>query len=196
MLKLQSSKNYENYRWFFTSSDNLVIGGKSDEQNELVLKNFLRPEYTILHTSNPGSPFMIIQSENPDKDDIEESAIFCACFSKQWKEVKPNKKIEVDVFKGDQVYKTKSMKTGTFGIKGDKKILKVVPKLVLVFQKGKLKSVPRTKKEKPLVEIKPGKLTKEKAAELIAKKIKDKFHFPISKEEIRSAIPSNKIGVK
>jgi predicted ribosome quality control (RQC) complex YloA/Tae2 family protein len=187
-------KKYENFRWFFTSEDILAVGGKSDEQNELAIRNFLKPDYTLVHTSAPGSPFMILQSENPTEKDIEEIAVFCACFSKQWKEGK--NLIEVDVFKGNQIYKNKLMKTGTFGVKGEKKTLKVKPSLIMIIQKGKLRAVPKTTKEKKLVEIKQGRLTKEQAAEKIAKKLKNVYHFPFSKDEIMSAIPSDKLDVK
>lgn len=190
------AKDYKNYRWFFTSNNVLVVGGKSDEQNEQALKYFLKPNYTIMHTSKPGSPFMIIQSDKPTKKDLEETAIFCACFSKQWKIVKPSSKIDIDIFKGGQIYKSKLMKKGTFGIKGKKETIKVKPELVLIFQKGKLKAVPKNSYEKILAEIKPGKLSKEQAAEKIAKKIKDKFHLPIIKDEIMQAIPSGKLSVK
>lgn len=190
------NREYENFRWFFTSEDNLVIGGKSDEQNELVVNKFSKPDYTIMHTSAPGSSFMIIQTNNPSKKELEETGVFTACFSQEWKRGK--KKIDIDVFKGEQVYKTKSMKLGSFGIKGDKKTIKVVPELVLIMQKGKLRAVPKTieKKNEILAEIKPGNLDKEKASEKIAKKIKDKYHFPVSREEIMQAIPSDKLGVK
>jgi hypothetical protein len=188
-------KNYETYRWFFTSNGILVVGGKSDEQNELAIRYFLKPEYTVMHTSAPGSPFMIIQSAKPNKKDLDETAIYCACFSQQWKKSK-GKKIEIDVFKGNQIYKAKTMKTGTFGVKGKKTTMKVKPELVLVIQKGKLRAVPKTARETKLAEIKPGKLSKEKAVEKISKKIKDKYHFPVSKEEIMKAIPSNQLSVK
>ncbi len=194
LRKLNPIKDYRNYRWFFTSNKVLVIGGKSDEQNELAIKNFLRPEYIVMHTSAPGSSFMIIQSNKPSKKDLDETAIFCACFSQQWKNNK--KQIEIDIFKGGQIYKTKSMKTGSFGVKDNKKTKKVKPELVLVIQKGKIRAVPKTTKEKKLGVIKQGKLTKEQAAEKIAKKIRDKFDFPVSKEEIMQAIPSDKLGVR
>jgi len=193
-VKLNPMKDYRNYRWFFTSNNVLVVGGKSDEQNEFVIKNFLNPNYVVMHTSNPGSPFMIIQSKNPTKADLDETAIVCASFSKQWKVGK--KQIEVDIFKGEQIYKIKSMKTGTFGVKKGKKIKKVNPELVLIIQKGKLRAVPKTTKAKHLVEIKPGKLSKEQAVEKIAKIIKDKHHFPITRQEIMQAIPSDKLSVK
>ena len=194
MLKKNPQKNYEKYRWFFTSNNVLVVGGKSEEQNELAIKNFLKSNYIVMHTSAPGSPFMIIQSDKPTKKDLDETAIFTASFSKQWKN--GNKNIEIDIFKGGQVYKVKSMKTGTFGVKGDKETKKVKPELVLIIQKGKFRAVPSEGKEKKLVEIKPGKLSKEKAVEKIAKIIQDKFHLPVHKDEIMQAIPSDKFSVK
>jgi hypothetical protein len=189
-----NGNEYENYRWFFTSGDVLVVGGKSDEQNEAVIANFLRPEYIIMHTTEPGSSFMIIQSEKPGKKDLEETAVFCACFSQQWK--KGDKLISIDIFKGEQVYKNKSMKTGTFGVMGEKKTMKVKPELVLVIQKGKLRAVPTTTKEEKLTVVVPGKLSKEEAAIKIARAISNKYHFPVSRDEIMQAIPSDKIGVK
>jgi len=194
MLRKNIQEDYRNYRWFFTANNILVVGGKSDSQNESVIRVFSSQGYTIMHTSSPGSPFMIIQSENPSKKDLDETAIFCACFSQQWKEGK--KKIDVDIFKGEQIYKNKSMKAGSFGVKGDKKTVKINPELVLVIQKGKLRAVPKTTKEKKLVSIKQGKLTKEEASEKISKIIKDKFNFPISKDEIMQAIPSDKLSVR
>ena len=194
-MKTNPAKDYKNYRWFFTSNNVLVVGGKSDEQNELVIKNFLKPDYTVMHTSLPGSPFMIIQSDKPTKNDLDETAIFCAAFSKQWKNSSKNK-IDIDVFKGGQVYKIKSMKMGTFGVKGDKKTKKVQPKLILIIQKGRFRAVPNSGKESKLAEIKPGNSTKEQAAEKLAKKIRDKFNLPAHKDEIMQAIPSNKLSVK
>ena len=38
MIKVE----YEKYRWFFTSSDKLVIGGKSSKQNEEIMKSLCR----------------------------------------------------------------------------------------------------------------------------------------------------------
>jgi len=194
MERLETINSYENFRWFFTSEGTLAIGGKSDEQNEIVIKNFLNPKFFVLHTTEPGSPFMIIQKENPSKKEINETAIFCACFSKQWKLGK--KIISVDVFRGEQIYKTRSMKKGTFGVIGKKDVIKVRPKLFLVIQRGKLRAVPKVVNEKKLGVITQGNLTKEEAADIIFKKIKDYYHLPLLKEEIMAAIPSDKINVK
>lgn len=191
---IKIDKKYENFRWFFTSDNKLVVGGKSDEQNELAIREFLKPNYVVLHTSEPGSPFMIIQDGNPSKKDIEESAVFCASFSKQWKLGK--KIVDIDIFNGNQLYKLKLMKKGTFGVKGERRTIKVKPGLILTIQKGKFRAVPVISKEKKLADIKQGKMTKEQAAQKIIKIIKDKYHFPVSKEEIMQAIPSNSLDVK
>ena len=41
-------KDYKKYRWFFTSSDNLVIGGKSAEQNEEIMKDSVSREALVI----------------------------------------------------------------------------------------------------------------------------------------------------
>jgi len=204
---LNPAKDHRNCRWFYTSSGKLVVGGKSDSQNELVLRHFLKPDYVVMHTSKPGSGFMIIRGEKPSKKDLDECAVFCGCFSKQWKGLKSGRdKISIDIFKGEDVYKEKGMKLGTFGVRGKKKTIKIKPELVLVIQKGCLRAVPkisvgRGKKKtngenQVLAEIKPGKMGKEEAVEKLAKIIKDKFHYPVSRDEIMQAIPSDKLGVR
>ena len=196
LREMREARDYMSYRWFFTSDGKLVVGGKSEEQNELVLRYFKKPHYTIMHTSKPGSPFMIIQSDDPSKKDLEECAVFCACFSKEWKNVRKGGKIDIDVFKGGDVFKSRDMKTGTFGVKNKKKV-KAKPELMIIIQKGKVKAVPKVKRdEESLAVITPGKMDKEEAAKKIAKKIRDKFLLPVSKEEVMRAIPSGNMGVR
>ncbi len=183
--------NYEKYRWFYTSSGKLVIGGKNAEQNEEIMKN-VEVDDVIMHTSTPGSPFCIIK--NPSAKEIEETAIFTACFSHEWK--KKKKKSEVHIFRGAQVIKNKGMKTGTFGVMGSVETKKVELKLVLDFQKGKLRALPPSAAKKKILMLVPGSLDKLRAAEKIADYIKTKHSYPISKEEVMSAIPSDNIGIR
>jgi len=192
--QIREAREYMSYRWFFTSEGKLIVGGKSDEQNENVLRYFKRPGYTIMHTTKPGSPFMIIQSDDPSKKDLDECAVFCACFSKEWKTGK--KSIDIDVFKGGDVFKNKTMKMGTFGVKNKKKV-KAKPELMVIIQKGKIRAVPKVKRaEESLAVIKQGKMDKEAAAEKIVKKIKEKYLLPVSKEEVMQAIPSGSMSVR
>jgi hypothetical protein len=179
-------KDFKKYRWFFTSGGNLVIGGKSSEQNEEIMKS-INASDIVMHTSSPGSPFCIIK--NPGKNDIEECAIFNACFSQEWKRGK--KKSEVHIFSGKQVVKSKGMKEGTFGISGVVKKKQVQLKLNLCFQEKILRAVPKeTAGKEGMLILTPGKIEKDKAAEKIVSMFKEKFNIVVSKEDILSAIPS------
>lgn len=187
----EERKDYEKYRWFFTSSGKLVIGGKSAEQNEKIM-NGAEDGDVIIHTSSPGSPFCIIK--NPSEKDIEEAAIFTACFSHEWKRGKT--KSEVHIFRGEQVTKNKGMKVGTFGVMGSIKRKKVDLKLALDLQKAKLRAVPMSVAKKKILILTPGNLDKNKATDKILEIIKNKYNYPITRDEVMSAIPSDNIGIR
>ena len=178
--------DYKKFRWFFTSSGALVIGGKSDSQNEEVVKDAKQHE-VILHTKSPGSPFCVIKEAIEETgEDVKEAAIFCACLSHAWKKSK-GKPIEVHYFTKSQVEKKKGMKTGTFGIKGKFEKLKAEPKLWLTFQEGVLRAVPF---ESDIAIITPGEMKKEQAALMVSKKLE------IPAEEVMSALPADGISIK
>jgi len=115
----------QNYRKFETSGGLKVVAGKNQEQNEELVKKFIGKNNLIMHTAKPGSPFCIILGrKKPKRKDIKETAVFCARYSQAWKKPKRKpKQVEVHIFSGKEVYKTKNMKTGTFGVERHKKIL-------------------------------------------------------------------------
>jgi len=103
------------FRKFTTLSGKLVLAGKNAEQNEQLVRQAGSDEF-MLHTKAAGSPFCNIKAaEGVSKEDIKEAALFCATYSREWKHY--HKDVEVHVFKGKDLYKEKSMKTGTFGVK-------------------------------------------------------------------------------
>jgi len=188
--------NYEKYRWFFTSSKLLVIGGKNAEQNEEILKEIIsaKEEIILMHTSDPGSPFCAILSnkEKIKNKDIKEAAIFTACFSKAWKEGK--KETTIDIFNNKQLFKEEKMKAGTWGVLGKVKKIKVPLELILTIQNGKLRAVPRITikdKKEAILKIVPGKIPKEE----IAKKIYEVLGNKFKNEEILSALPAGGIKI-
>lgn len=109
------------FRKFETSSGKVIFGGKSAESNEELIKQAGKDE-VVLHTKAPGSPFCNIKSKerNITKEDIYEAAVFCARYSRDWRDNKKN--VEVHIFLGKDIYKSKDMKLGTFGVKKYKKI--------------------------------------------------------------------------
>jgi hypothetical protein len=191
MLKQKKKTNneveklpYSKYRWFYTSSGKLVIGGKSALQNEEIVSSLIKSgkNYLVMHTKDPGSPFAIIQSESFSKTDIEETAIFTGCFSRAWREGK--KEAIVDIFQAIQIIKKKSMKAGTFGVSGNIQHKKVSLKLYLTKQKEFLRAVPFNSKEKGVICIAPGKIDKQNFAEQMSIKLE------IVKDEVLQALPT------
>lgn len=110
-----------NFRKFQTSSGKLVLSGRDENNNEDLVRQVSQNEL-VFHTKAVGSPFTNIKSPKDSllKDDIKESALFCALFSKDWKKNKGD--VIVHSFIGKDLYKNDKMKTGTFGVKKVKEI--------------------------------------------------------------------------
>lgn len=190
-----SFKSFSKYRWFFTSSGLLVVGGKNAVQNDELLHRIkeLGAKFIILHTSDPGSPFcVILESANKvSKLDIEEASIFTGCFSRAWKEGKMSTK--VDIFDSDQMHKNPDMKSGTWGVYGNIQRINVSLALVIIKQNGILRAVPEKTAERledssfpKKVRIYPGKIEKDH----MFAKLELELDESISKEEVLSAIPA------
>jgi len=118
------------FREFTTKRRTLILAGKSAENNEELIKQ-VKPNEEVFHTINPGSPFVNIK-DKPKLGDLKQAATICARYSKDWRNNK--KDILVHRFKGKDIYKTKTMKTGTFGIKRFKEI-KIKKNLIENFEK-------------------------------------------------------------
>ncbi len=103
------------FREFITKSGKKVLAGKNAEQNEELVKQFIGKRNRIFHSSKPGSPFCIIEKIKHSKKDEKETAIFCASKSQDWRDNKGD--VEINFFSGEDMYKRKSMKPGTFGVK-------------------------------------------------------------------------------
>ena len=110
------------FRKFTTSSGKQVVAGKSAENNEALVPQ-IGAEEIVFHTAKPGSAFCNIKANEKDisKQDLKETAIFCASKSQDWRDNKKN--VVVHYFLGKDIYKLKSMKTGTFGVKNTKEIV-------------------------------------------------------------------------
>jgi predicted ribosome quality control (RQC) complex YloA/Tae2 family protein len=110
------------FRKFTTSSGKLVLGGKSAENNEELVSQVIENEL-VLHTEAPGSSFCNIKAKKEDitKEDIYETAVFCAAYSQDWRD--NHKDIHVQVFSGKDIHKEKDMKLGSFGVKKAKTII-------------------------------------------------------------------------
>lgn len=182
------------WRTFITSSDLIVIAGKNSQQNDKIVK-IAKKQDIILHTAARGSPFCIIHAGKSkiDKQSIKEAAIFCASFSKAWKQGK--KIIEIHTFKPQDTYKRKGMAQGTYGVKRIQKKFRIKPELAIGIKQGKLQCSPASALDKAYITIKQGKQSKEKAAENIHNTLSKKS-IKTTKEKIMQLIPPGGFLIK
>lgn len=180
--------DYKKYKWFFTKSGKLVVGGKSAESNDTLLSELkkMQKELIVMHTQSPGSPFCaIIASPNTVSDsDMKECAVFTGCFSRAWKEGK--KTTTVHSFRLSQLNKDNSMKEGTWSVSGRVKDYNVEMKLAIVYQNEIVRAVPVSSiSDNEVIALAiPGKFDKTKV----------KIPFKVNKEQLISALPAG--GVK
>jgi hypothetical protein len=188
--------DYQKYRWFFTSSGKLVVGGKNSVQNDELINNLLlsKDNLIVMHTSEPGSPFCAILADEDKvtKKDLIECAIFTGCFSRAWKNQK--KKAQIDIFRSSQIYKSKGMKTGTWGIRTKPEKMVVELCLLLTKQEGVLRAVPESavkSKKDSFIKICPGKIDKKD----FLPKIDIELDGTFTQEEVLSALPAGGIKI-
>ena len=122
---------YERFRWFHTSDDFLVIGGRSADQNEEIVKKYMEKGDLFFHAQAHGGPVTVLKATGPSEPskDIDipersraEAARFAVTHSSVWKDGK----FEGDVYEvtPDQVSKTPEsgeyLEKGGFTIRGDR----------------------------------------------------------------------------
>ncbi len=107
-----------NFRTFVTSSGLHIFGGRDSENNDKLVWE-AKPTDVLIHTVEPGSPFVNIGSR-ADKSDIKESAIFCAKFSQAWRDSRRD--VSVNVFKRCDMMKDKRMKEGSWSVSREERI--------------------------------------------------------------------------
>jgi predicted ribosome quality control (RQC) complex YloA/Tae2 family protein len=101
------------FREYVLSSGRVVFGGRTAENNDELVE-IARPTETLLHTAEPGSPFVNVV-ESPSKDEIKEAAIFCAKYSQAWRDNKQD--VIVNKFLKSDMNKSPKMKAGTWSVK-------------------------------------------------------------------------------
>ncbi len=80
-------KWFHTFRWFRTSDNFLVIGGRDATTNEIVIKKKTEPSDLVFHTDMAGSPFFVVKSDGREITEtaIRETADATCTFSRAWK---------------------------------------------------------------------------------------------------------------
>ncbi|XP_065078533.1 ribosome quality control complex subunit NEMF homolog [Ochlerotatus camptorhynchus] len=118
---------FEKFYWFISSENYLVIGGRDQQQNELIVKRYMRPMDIYVHAEIQGASSVIIK--NPSGGDIPpktllEAGTMAISYSVAW-----DAKVVTSAYwvKSEQVSKTaptgEYLTTGSFMIRGKKNFL-------------------------------------------------------------------------
>merc|ERR1712002_926742 len=133
MSKIESIKKsrkvfwFEKFFWFISSENFLVIGGKDAQQNELLVKRYMKPNDVYVHADLHGAATVVVKNPTsgpvPPKT-LNEAGQFAVCFSAAW-----DSKILTAAYwvTPDQVSKTapsgEYLTVGSFMIRGKKNFL-------------------------------------------------------------------------
>lgn len=87
---------YHVYHWIITKNGFLAIGGRSAEQNEKIVRKFMKDKDIFIHADLHGAPVFLVFSEGREvpEEDLRDVAVLAASYSKAWREKLPS----VDVF--------------------------------------------------------------------------------------------------
>ncbi|MDY6771567.1 MAG: ribosome rescue protein RqcH [Candidatus Nanohaloarchaea archaeon] len=86
--KRQKKRWYEKFRWFYSSDGFLVVGGKDQTSNDVLVKKHMQKHDRYVHADFEGAPSVVVK--NPDQEEIpeqtlEEAAQLAIGYSKAWK---------------------------------------------------------------------------------------------------------------
>jgi len=86
-LKAMKKEWYEKFRWTFSSSGFLIIGGKDSTQNEILVKKHLGQHDIFAHADLPGGSVVIIKSNGKDvpEETKIEAVLFAVSYSRSWR---------------------------------------------------------------------------------------------------------------
>ncbi|KAG0266612.1 hypothetical protein DFQ27_009619 [Actinomortierella ambigua] len=128
---------FEKFMWFITSENYLVIAGRDMQQNEMIVKRYMKKNDIYVHADIHGAATVVVK--NPSDQPVPPNSLFQAgimsiCQSKAW-----DNKVVTSAFwvHADQVSKTapsgEYLTTGSFMIRGKKNFL---PPVQLVYGFG------------------------------------------------------------
>ena len=197
-------KWYEKLRWFISSENILVVGGRDANSNENVVKKYLEPNDIYLHADIHGASSTAIKLNGADLNDIilKESGEFAASFSSAWSKGFTTQ----DVFwvRPDQVSKTPEagefLAKGSFVIRGHRNYIRgarVKLAVGIVDYEGKrIMAGPIEALEahcENYVVLKPGFTKKEAIAKKILHKINEDDLLTL--DDIIRVLPSGKCDI-
>ena len=184
---------FENYHWFYTKNEHLVISGKNTDTNEKVVKKHMGERDIYVHADMYGAPSTVIRNENNSEiteEEINEAAAFAVSFSRAWQNgLSSGSAYWVTPL---QVSKTPEsgqyVRKGSWIVRGKRNYLFDLPlKLTISLKEIKNMKIPMIspfREDNEGITIIPGNTKRDRVARDIAKKM------DVDAEEILRILPS------
>ncbi len=199
-VKKKKTKSFwfEKYRWFLSSENNIVVGGRDAGSNDQVVKKYLKENDRYAHADISGAPSIVIKNKNIydekkgiSKGTLEEACVYAACFSKAWKQFAEAQAYWV---LPEQVSKTPQsgefVPRGAFIIRGKRNYvnckLEVAVGKIFIDDVEKIMCGPVSsvkKHSKKYFVLEPGNIKKSDISKKIAKE------FEVNVEEVSKVLP-------
>ncbi|CAG9334530.1 unnamed protein product [Blepharisma stoltei] len=134
---------WEKFNWFISSDNYIIVSGKDAQQNEMIVKKYMKKTDIYVHADIHGAASTVIKNPSglaiPVRT-LEEAGTFCVCLSNAW----ATKVIQAAWWVyAEQVSKTAPsglyLSAGSFMIRGKKNFLhpsKLEMSIVLLFKLG------------------------------------------------------------
>ena len=129
LVKNNKKHWYQDYHWFITDRNHVVVSGKNSAQNEELVKKYLDKYDLYFHSTYAGGAITILK--NPKQDvitpfELEEAGGFATIHSKAWVEESPDNAYWVNA---SQVSKTPEtgeyVEKGSFIIRGKRNLIRI-----------------------------------------------------------------------
>lgn len=116
---------FEKFYWFISSDGYLVVAGRDAQQNELLVKRYIRPGDIYVHAEIQGASSVVVRNRAKAENEeipprtLNEAGITAICYSVAWEA-----KVVVSAWwvRHDQVSRTaptgEYLPTGSFMIRG------------------------------------------------------------------------------
>ena len=196
---------YSKFRSFFTSSNKLVVIGRDNSQNIVLVTKHTEPSDLLIHADVFGSPFGLLKLEGgavPSESDVREAAEMVGSYSSAWKAGAGS--IDVYLVKPGQVTKTppsgESLKKGAFYIGGERTYIKDVDLKVYInltcdAAEYNLRSLPY-RPDGDFVLIRPGNTKREDILDRIIKTFSQKAGIIIDRNRLDRLIPTGRSAIE
>jgi predicted ribosome quality control (RQC) complex YloA/Tae2 family protein len=81
---------FERFRWFISSENAVVVGGRDAASNDLVVRRYLKSDDVYVHADLHGAPSVVIKRPDPGQGEVgaatlREAGQFGVAFSKAWR---------------------------------------------------------------------------------------------------------------